>query len=170
MLTESGLSQFTIERVSARSGVARTTIYRWWPSKGALATAAFLAVASPQFAAPRTASVLADIKTQVRLFARLLQGPAGLILRSIIAEAQSDPETADAFHSGYVSRRRQELSALLQEGIARGELAADLDIEAAGDAIYGPLYHRLLIRTGAIDDRWVDHVSEIALRGCRDSH
>ena len=42
LLAEGGLSRFTIEGVATRSGVARTTIYRWWPTKGALAMEGFL--------------------------------------------------------------------------------------------------------------------------------
>jgi AcrR family transcriptional regulator len=164
LLGEGGLSRFTIEQVAARSGVARTTIYRWWPSKGILATEAFLAAVAPQIAVPRTSSVLADIKAQVRLFARVLQGPAGQIVRSIIAAAQSDPETARAFRSGYVAVRRQEVNTLLQEAIARSELPAGLDLEAAADSLYAPLYHRLLLGIGPLDDNWVDHVCDFALR------
>ncbi len=167
ILGEGGLSGFTIERVAARSGVARTTVYRWWPSKGALATDAFLTATAPQIAVPRTASALADIKAQVGLVARMLGGPAGPIVRSIIAEAQSDPETAQAFLDGYVTIRRQEVAALLRRGIESGELPADLDMDAAADVLYGPLYHRLLLRIGPLDDAWVDRVSEIALNGCR---
>jgi len=165
LLGEAGLPGFTIERVAARAGVARTTVYRWWSSKGALATDAFLAATAPQIAVPRTGSVIADIKTQVRLVARMLRGPAGPIVRSIIAAAQSDPETANAFLEGYVMVRRREAAVLLHEGIASGELPADLDFDAALDALYGPLYHRLLLRIGPLDDAWVDRVSEISLNG-----
>jgi AcrR family transcriptional regulator len=167
LLVEAGLSDFTIERVAAHSGVARTTVYRWWASKGALATDAFLAAIAPRIAVPRSASAIADIKMQLRLFARMLEGPAGRIVSSIIAEAQSDPETARAFLDGYAMVRRREVAALLLDGIASGELPAGLDIDAATDALYGPLYHRLLLRIGPLDDAWVDHVSEIALNGCR---
>ena len=167
LLGETGLSGFTIERVAARSGTARTTVYRWWRSKGALAVDALMAAIAPELAVPRTASAVADIKAQMRLLARTLTGPPGVIIRSIIAEAQSDTDTAQAFLAGYVLVRRNETKALLDDAVALGELPTALDREATIDALFGPLYHRLLLRIGELDDAWVERVCEVVLGGVR---
>ena len=58
LLAEGGLGRFTIESVAARSGVARTTIYRWWPSKGALAMEGFLEATAQDVNVPPTDSVM----------------------------------------------------------------------------------------------------------------
>ena len=165
LLGESGLAGFTIERVAARSGAARTTVYRWWRSKGALAADAFLAGTAAQLAVPRSGSAVADIKAQMRQLARTLSGPVGVMVRSIVAEAQSDPETARAFLEGYVAVRRKEAGALLEEAVARGELPETLDRDATMDALYGPLYHRFLLRIGELDDAWVERIADVVLGG-----
>src|SRR5260221_6509104 len=75
LLTEAGLAPFTIEGVAARSGVARTTIYRWWPTKGSLIAESFLEATRSDIAFPITASPIADLRMQMKRVARLLRGP-----------------------------------------------------------------------------------------------
>jgi AcrR family transcriptional regulator len=165
LLSEGGLSRFTIEGVAARSGVARTTIYRWWPSKGALAMEGFLEATAQDFALPPTDSVVADVRAVVRSVARIMSGTPGRIIRGIIAEGQSDPETIEAFKAGYVRPRRAELRALLERGMASGELRADLDMEMVSYGLFGPLYLRMLLNEG-LDEAWVDRLATSVLAGC----
>jgi AcrR family transcriptional regulator len=165
LLAEGGLSRFTIEAVAARSGVARTTIYRWWPSKGALAMEGFLEATAADLAVPPSGSVVADMRANLRSFARLLRGKAGRIIRCIIAEGQSDPETINAYVAGFVTPRRAEMRSVLERGIARGELRADLDVEMVLYSLFGPLHVRALLNEG-LDDAWVDRLSGFVLAGC----
>jgi AcrR family transcriptional regulator len=165
LLAEGGLSHFTIEGVAARSGVARTTIYRWWPSKGALAMEGFLHGTAPDLELPPTDSVAADVRALLRLFARLVRGKAGRIIRGIVAEGQSDPDTIDAFMTGFVKPRRAEVRAIIRRGIAIGELRTDLDVEMVLYALFGPLYLRMLLNEG-LDEAWVDRLSNFVLEGC----
>jgi AcrR family transcriptional regulator len=165
LLAEDGLRRFTIEGVAARSGVARTTIYRWWPTKGALAMEGFLEATAPDLVLPPSASVVADMQARLRVFARLLRGKVGRIISSIIAEGQSHPETIEAFVTGFVTPRRAEVSAILQRGIESGELRADLDIEMVLQNLFGTLYVRRLLNEG-LDDAWVDRLSSFVLAGC----
>lgn len=165
LLGEGGLHRFTIEGVAARSGVARTTIYRWWPSKGALAMEGFLDAVAPDLLLPPTASAAADLRGLLRLFARLLRGKAGRIIRGIIAEGQSDPDTISAFMTSFVTPRRAEARAIVERGIAKGELRADLDVEMVLYDLFGPLYLRMLLNEG-LDDTWVDRLADFVLAGC----
>jgi AcrR family transcriptional regulator len=165
LLSDGGLSRFTIEGVAARSGVARTTIYRWWPSKGALAMEGFLEATAQDFHLPPTHSVIADIRAMLRSVARIMDGVPGRIIRGIIAEGQSDPETIEAFKVGYVHPRRAELRALLERGIASGELRGDLDVEMVSYGLFGPLYLRMLLHE-RLDEAWVSRVADTALANC----
>lgn len=165
LLGECGLAGFTIEGVAARSGVARTTIYRWWPSKGALAMEGFLEATASDLAVPSTASVVADMQALLRLFGRMLRGNPGRIIRGIIAEGQSDPETISAFMAGFVAPRRAEVSSILARGIASGELRADLDMEMVLASLFGSLQMRMLLNEN-VDDAWVDRLSNFVLAGC----
>jgi AcrR family transcriptional regulator len=164
LLAEDGIGRFTIERVAARSGVARTTIYRWWPTKGALAMEGFLTAIAAEISVTPTDSVAADMRLVARLFARLLRGTGGRITRGIIAEGQSDPETMNAFVAGFVEPRRAAARAILRRGIESGELRSDLDIDLAISGLFGPLCMRMLLNEG-LDDSWVDRlVDSVILR------
>jgi AcrR family transcriptional regulator len=169
MFEEGEDQPFTIEAVARRSGAAKTTIYRWWPSKGALAIEAFLAIAEKRSAFPETESAVADLRMQVKLLARLLRGRAGRLVAGIIAEAQSDPETKKAFIDGYLKPRRLSAARLIERGMANGELRPGLDVETVCDALYGPLYLRLILKSGLGDDGAINSLVDIVLDGIRAS-
>ena len=167
LLEEGGLAGFTIEGVAARAGAAKTTIYRWWPSREALAVAAFLAATGPRIAFPSTGSAAGDIRAQMRRLASVYRGRTGRIIRDLVAAGHRDPEAAAAFVEGYVKPRRQAVSAVLLRGIEGGEFGAGLDVEATIDALYGPVFYRLLVDHGPLGQAWTEHVAAIVLAGCR---
>ncbi|CAH2601832.1 TetR/AcrR family transcriptional regulator [Rhodovastum atsumiense] len=165
LLAEAGLRQFTIEGVAARSGVARTTIYRWWPSKGALAMEGFLAATAAEISFPMTRSAVADLKAHLRRCARLLRGAPGRIMAGIVAEGQSDPETLAAFTEHYLRPRRREAMAILERAVENGELRPDLDLTVVQSALYASLHLRHLLQE-PVDDDWVDRLADTVLQGC----
>jgi AcrR family transcriptional regulator len=165
LLEESGLGAFTIEAVSELSGVAKTTIYRWWPSKGALAIESFLEVMAPRLAYPVKKSVAESIREQMHLLGRVFNGKAGLTMCGLIAEIQGDPKTLEVYLERYVAPRRAEAAKVLERGISTGELRPDLDIESAIDALYGPIYYRLLVKHGPLTKKWIDTFLDYVLTG-----
>ncbi len=165
ILVEGGLASFSIEAVATRSGVARTTIYRWWPSKGLLAIESFLEGFRPQLVYAGSGSAMEDFRALMRSLARTLGGPAGQVAASVVAQAQSDPETRRAFRDEFSEPLRRSTSALLRGGIERGELRADLDVPRVIDAAVGAVYFRLL--TGqSLDRTWATQLADTVLRGC----
>jgi AcrR family transcriptional regulator len=167
LLADGGLAGFTIEGVAARSGAAKTTIYRWWPSREALAVGAFLAATGPRIAFPRTGSATNDIRAQMRRLASVYRGKTGRVVRDLIAAGHGDPSAAAAFVEGYVRPRREAVREVLLRGIAAGEFRIGLDLEATIDALYGPVFYRLLVGHGPLSQAWTERVAEIVLDGCR---
>ena len=162
-LEESGYDSLTIEGVAERAGVGKTTIYRWWPSKGALAMEAFLSKVTPLIAFPESASARQDIETQARNLLKLYRRRTGRILRGMIASGQSDAETLEVLHQGYLEPRREAARAALRRGIDSGELAVPGDLDTVIDAIYGPIFHRLLLRHAPLTAAFIDTISGIVL-------
>jgi AcrR family transcriptional regulator len=167
-LFEEGDEQpFTIEAVARRSGAAKTTIYRWWPSKGALVIEAFLAIAEKRSAFPESGSAIDDLRAQMRALAKLFRGRAGRLVAGIIAEAQTDPDTKKAFIEGYLKPRRLSAARLIERGVATGELRKGLDVETVCDALYGSLYLRLLLKNSIGDDASINRLLDTVFDGIR---
>lgn len=165
LLDEIGFDKLSIEGIAGRAGVAKTTIYRWWHNKGVLAIEAFLIAVSPKIAFGETASPVEDLRAQVHKVAKLYRGRTGRILCELIALGQADPETQQLLLDGYLRPRRSASKICLQRAVAQGVLRADLDLDSVIDAIYGPIWYRMVTKIGPIDGNYVDGVLDIALRG-----
>jgi hypothetical protein len=83
----------------------------------------------------------------------------------MIAAAQNDSELAKVFRNHFILKSREEGRMLLTAAVAARELRKDVDIEAALDLIYAPLYFRLLIGHGPLDAAFTDGILEMALTG-----
>ncbi len=165
LLVKVGMAELTIDAIAQRSKVAKATIYRWWPSKGLVAMEGFLAATRPRINYPEGGSAIADIKAQFMRTARLYGGTTGKVMAGLIAQGHSDPEIETALVTGFILPRRREVEKTLLRGIESGELRSGLDIDTVIDAIYGPLYLRLMIDRGAFDDKWAARVIDITFRG-----
>jgi AcrR family transcriptional regulator len=168
ILSERGLSGFTIEAVAARSGSAKTTIYRWWPTKGALAMEAALMVSrdAAPLNAPETGSAIVALRAHLHAVATLFAGSYGRVISGIVAEGQSDPEVLELYRRELLCLRREEAGKILQRGVETGELVPDLDVTVTLDLMYSGLYMRLLVGCGAVDDvAWADRLFDHLLHG-----
>jgi AcrR family transcriptional regulator len=145
LLVERGFGGVTIEGIAARAGVAKQTIYRWWPSKVDILLDTLIEDASRQLAIPDAGSAVESARRYLRSLARFLnENPAGKVLLALIGQAQHDQAMAATFHRRYLDPQRRAEREMLQRGIASGELAADLDVDAALDALLGPILYRAL--------------------------
>ncbi len=156
LLVERGFGGVTMEGIAARAGVAKQTIYRWWPSKVEILLDTLIEDAGRQLSIEGTGSVVEGTRRYLRRLARFLTNdPAGKVLLALIGEAQHDPETARAFHERYLEPQRQREREMLRRGVDCGELSVELDIDATLDALCGPILYRAL--TGrAIPRRFID--------------
>jgi hypothetical protein len=75
------------------------------------------------------------------------------------------PALARATREGFLAGRRAALRVVLERGVGRGELRRDLDLELALDVLGGPLFYRLLITGGPIDERLASGVVDLIMRG-----
>ncbi len=157
--------ELTIEAVAARAGVGKTTIYRWWPTKAVLVADAFLSSVIRETHFPDTGSVREDLRAQMQRLASIFRGSRGRILRLLIGGGQSDPELIAAFRNRFLLPRRAEAISILQRAIDRGQLSRDIDRNMLLDALYGPLYFRMLIGHGPLSASFVDDVCDAVMDG-----
>ncbi len=165
ILVENGLKSFSIEAVASRAGVGRTTIYRWWPDKSLLVNESFLEAFQPRLSFAQTESAADDFREFLASLARTLSGPDGRIAASVVAQAQSDPQTQRMFLEKFSTPLRRHSAALLQAGMERGQFRADLDVPRVLDGAIGAVYLRLLF--GQTMDRiWARQLADTLLEGC----
>jgi AcrR family transcriptional regulator len=145
LIAEAGLEGATIERISERSGVARSTIYRRWPEPAQLYVDALFPVTVVAEQRP-TGDLAADLGHYLDDYAHRLNDPTYLgALVAIIARAARDPEFA-ALHRAMVDTRRSRAAALLSAAQASGTARPDLSLDDAVEAVHSPFLYIRLIR------------------------
>jgi AcrR family transcriptional regulator len=160
-----GFQSVTMEAIAATADVARTTIYRRWRNKESVIMDAFLEEVGPTIAFPALPNARESVRLQMKLLAKAFRGKAGLLIRSLLAEAQFNPELQTAFRERWIAKRRASAIAVIKAGIVSGELPSRIDPDILLDVLYGGLYYRLLIGTGAISDDYVDSVWDTVIGG-----
>jgi AcrR family transcriptional regulator len=165
-MAEVGVHGFRTEDVAARAGVGKGAIYRRYRSKDELVTAAVAALVSEEIAVPDTGSTRADLLVLIREAVALYRGSlAGRLMPNLVGAFAQQPELARTVRDGFLAGRRSALTDVLRRGVERGDLRPDLDIELALDALGGPLFYRLLITGGPLDDELAEGVADLILRG-----
>ncbi|MFI6874091.1 TetR/AcrR family transcriptional regulator [Streptomyces sp. NPDC050400] len=156
LLLAEGTGDLTFERVAKAAGVSKTTLYKWWPSKGALALDGYFHAVEETLAFPDTGDVRADLLTQLRSFAHVMtRTPGGRVLAELIGAAQTDKDLAAAYRKLYSSHRRRLAGERLQRAQEAGQIRADVDVQVLVDQLWGAAYHRLLIPDEPVTDAFV---------------
>ncbi len=164
LLGEVGYRGLTIQQISERSGVARSTIYRHWNNIPDIAIAAFDGALGPNPPLADTGNVEEDLRRLYQLLVIALKRTVwGRAMPALIEASFNDPNFKDLLPN-LVERRREPSRKVLRRAIERGELVDDTPIDWVLDAISGLLYQRLLITGGKLDTPgMVDWAIESAL-------
>jgi AcrR family transcriptional regulator len=153
LLSDPGTENLTIEAIAAEAGVGRQTIYRWWPSKGAVVADALARYARAVVPERDTGSFAGDLAAfLIDSFAGLQDSAYTARLRQIVAAAQQDEHVAQTL-ADFTAARRAALRTLLEHGRDAGELAPGTDLDMLVDMAYGVLYYRLLVGHSPLDEQ-----------------
>lgn len=163
LLTHMPLSELSIEAIAKKAGVGKTTIYRWWPNKAAVAMEAFLEQPGVQNIIPTTATAEQTISKQLESLIRQLRGQNGRIIAGIIAESQSSNDVLDLLYESFLKERVEPLTDNIAEGIKNNEFRSDLDPAIALDMLLGPLFMRVLSGEHGIDEHFANNFPSQAL-------
>jgi AcrR family transcriptional regulator len=167
LLVEGGFAATTIEAVAARAGVSKVTIYKWWPTRGAVAIDAYFHRNRQTIRFTDTGDLSHDLARQMVVLIRAFRGRAGGVMAELIGQAQSDPILAETLRSRWLTPRREVTAAILQRAIDRGEIADDIDIQAVLDQLYAPLYFRLVMRHEPLTEKLAATLIHTVLNGIR---
>ncbi|WP_127571097.1 TetR-like C-terminal domain-containing protein [Georgenia faecalis] len=165
LVLREGVVDLTFERVARLSGVSKTTLYKWWPSRGALALDGYVHAVQPTLAFADTGDVRADLRRQLGAFAGVMATAGGRALLQLIGQSQTDVDLATAYRALYSSVRRRLAGERLEQARALGQIRADLDVQVLVDQLWGAVYHRLLVPDEPVTDEFLDAVVDNLFRG-----
>jgi AcrR family transcriptional regulator len=164
LLSQSGVSGFTVDVVASQSGVAKTTIYRHWPTREALVLDAASRISAEQ-EVPDTGSLEGDLTALLADTGHLLSTARwSSVVPSIVDVAERDPEFAEV-HAKIQRGHAIALRKVLERAADRGELPATADRSVMVSALIGPLYYRRWFSREPIDDRFVQAIVRNVISG-----
>lgn len=164
---EQGFKTLTLDAIAGRAGVARMTVYRRWPNKAAIVMDAFFARMDPNIPFRTDKGFFDSIRLQMRAVAKAYRGKNGALMKTLLAEAQFDPELATAIRERWVIPRRRIGMPYFEQGVRDGFLRPDIDLEVMIDLLYAPFYLQLQMGTTALSDAYVDKIFDHAMRGLK---
>ncbi|MEV4169033.1 TetR/AcrR family transcriptional regulator [Nonomuraea sp. NPDC049709] len=161
-----GVSELTIEAIASKAGVGKTTIYRRWSNKEDLIVDALSTLKAPLPELSGT-SVRDDL---ISLVDAMRQESGDLRSRCVMniamSEADRYPRLMERFLKRAVEPRREAMRAVIELGIATGELRADLDVEMGMAMISGTmLWHTKWGPAGGLAPDLAERVVDAVLRG-----
>ncbi|TGB01524.1 TetR/AcrR family transcriptional regulator [Streptomyces sp. MZ04] len=179
LVTEVGYGKVTIEAIAARAGVGKQTIYRWWPSKGAVLLDAFLDLGAqasqsasdaaghePEHEIPDSGDLEADLKYVVRATIDEFKNPKyDAPWRALAAEGMINPELGAEYVEKLLEPSLQLFVKRLELAKEVGQVAPGVDPRIALELWSGPLAQRWLQRTGPLTHEYGDKLVEYALYG-----
>ena len=147
------LSTLSVEGIAAQAGVGKATIYRRWPNKEALLFDAIVRteLPEPEYHGETLRDQLVQGLEYLRVSALARRDQSSLA--AFVAELRATPELYRRYHAKVIEPRRARLRELLAQGVATGEIRADVDLDLLGELIVGPMLSRTLLRPDApLDD------------------
>lgn len=164
LLVEGGPSAVTIDAIVARSGVARSTIYRHWDTRDEVLLAVIESCA-PQIEPP-AADLLFEpaLRALVGDLCRTLEDPSWTrVLPSLLALRYQEHGIA-ALEQKIERKQEDAVEAVLRRGVDEGRIAAGFDLDRATAVLVGPLLFATLVEKPPIDQAFADHVVDVFLR------
>jgi AcrR family transcriptional regulator len=164
LLVERGFAGLTIEGIAARAGVAKQTIYRWWPSKSEILLDALASDEAEDLAPPDSGDLGQDLRGHLARLAQFLTSTdAGAVFRALAGQAQHDEAVAARLRADHLSQQRSRDRLPLLRAAGRGDLPAGTDIELAVAQLVGPVYYRVLVTGEPVTSEFTDQLVDAFL-------
>jgi AcrR family transcriptional regulator len=161
LLLERGYHRLTFEAVASAAGTSRSTVYRWWPTRGALvleAAAHHLRIGI----VPDTGDSRRDVAIAIRqLIDTFSDRLAGIVILAAIANLDDDPSMATAFRDTTVYPWRTSAAAAIGRAVDRGELPATTDVQFLLNVIVGTVFQTTITVATPMPDDLEDSLLEL---------
>lgn len=156
LLAEVGFEAMSIEAISARAGVGKTTIYRRYSGKEELVADAIESLRQ-DVVIPDTGHLWSDLDALIENAAQITLSPLGRqTVAMIISSASSNSQFAQIYWTKYMQPRRQAFAVVLERAKVRNEVQADLDAGLVFDTMSGIMLYALIFQPTS--ESWTQYV------------
>ncbi|MCY7303945.1 MAG: TetR/AcrR family transcriptional regulator [Thermoleophilia bacterium] len=162
-LAQHGYDGMSLTAIAGEAGTTRQALYRRWPTKADLATAAVAAMSRTAEQAP-TEDMFADLVRELDAFRRGIGRPDGVSMVGTMLVTSTDPEIVTFYRERIVAPRRAALREILERARDHGLLSSDADIDAALGMFPGSWYARSLQGVPPLP-RWAERTAAVIWRG-----
>lgn len=153
LTNEVGYPDLTIEGIAARAGAGKQTVYRWWLTKADVLLEALALKADLKVSTADQGSFETELDCFLHDSAALMAFPGVVaVLRSLMAEAQRDPDFRRRFHDGFLTKRRAALETIVERAAARGDKPDLLTATIVADVVFGLIWYRILATERLLDE------------------
>lgn len=136
-LASKGFSAMTMEGILAETGVAKRTLYRWWPSKSSVVAEAIVGgfIQVPDNKILHTADIWQDLTSWLQTVAIAIRGPYGEVLRAAAAISADDPALGESLSEAFAVPARANLIERLQSAANQGQISVQSNLGAVTDLL-----------------------------------
>ena len=167
LLKEMPASDLTMDTIAKRANVGKPTLYKWWPSKAAIILAMFHERFSAHFDSPKAPTAEKALRLRMKHLVAESNGLFGKVVADLLAEGQRDPAILQDLYENHIRLRRASAAADIERGIASGEFSPSTNPDLLMDAIFSPIYMKLLLHAAPLTEAYANQLLDQALLGVR---
>lgn len=159
-----GYLALRLDDVAARAGVAKTTVYRRWPTKAELVRDAVRKGARYDEPLPDTGSVRGDLLVLLEQTTQAIQTPAGMAIARLMTMDTEDVEVASLCRS-LKDDARARRAVVVARGQERGEIPPEVDAQLVSDAVFAVVMTRILRLREPVDQMTCERIVDLVVTG-----
>ncbi|MFF1817650.1 TetR/AcrR family transcriptional regulator [Kribbella sp. NPDC058245] len=146
-LAEVGFGRLTFDSVAERAGTGKSPLYRRWSDTTALVIDTLEKLGMDPAGYVRTGVLRADLIGFTRYMTNTHQGVKGAAFRSLLGEAQRDPELLERFKAQILAPLFDSLTELLRDAAQRGEVSSKRLTPVVLEVLHALIVKRLILET-----------------------
>jgi AcrR family transcriptional regulator len=163
VLSEVGYDRTTVEAIAQRAQVGKATIYRRFKNKEEILMAAMREHASCSLPQIDTGTLRGDLISLITEHVKLLKGPEGELMMSLLSIAHRDPELGKLLNQNSPIEADSESSKIFDRAIKRGEISKKANIAFLSDVVPSIITHRIFITHQPVDKKFIEQLVDEVL-------
>ena len=156
LIQEVGYERCTIEAIALKAGVSKATIYRRWKNKQEVIASAISRHAFSQTPCIDTGNLRDDLVELLLAKVKVLKGPDGAVIASIMSAAKMDAELAKAIPYSVRDGESQVHEVILERAIKRGEISLNANLELLAEITPAIMTYRIFMSQQPVTRKFIE--------------